>query len=101
MRKSFATSPLRNNLSRTNTVVLGIDPGIANTGYAVVGRNTGKFVVLKNECIYIYQQALINVPPVRCEACELYGDDAVFDFGDWIGDVESPIEMEDLTLDER
>ena len=30
---------------------LGVDPGIANTGYAIVGRNTRKFVVLENGCI--------------------------------------------------
>ena len=30
-----------------------------------------------------------------CEICEFYGDEADFDFGEWIGDVESPLEIDD------
>ena len=31
-----------------------------------------------------------------CEICELYGDEAVFDFGDWIEDVDTALELEEM-----
>ena len=34
-----------------STRALGMDPGIANTGYAIVARTTGKFTVLESGCI--------------------------------------------------
>ena len=34
-----------------NQIALGIDPGIANTGYSIVARTTGKFCVLESGCI--------------------------------------------------
>ena len=30
-----------------------------------------------------------------CEICELYGDEAVFDF-DWIGDVDTALDLEEM-----
>ena len=43
MRKSFVSSPLRNNLPMPNSIVLGVDPGLANCGWSVVQHTAGKY----------------------------------------------------------
>jgi crossover junction endodeoxyribonuclease RuvC len=63
-------------------IVLGIDPGLANTGYGVVARRGGRLVALDGGCIetpsaLAPERRLASIHARVCELLDEHGPDAV------------------------
>ena len=63
-------------------IVLGIDPGLANTGYGVVARRGGRLVALDGGCIetpaaLAPERRLASIHARICELLDEHGPDAV------------------------
>src|SRR4051812_10418362 len=63
-------------------IVLGIDPGLANTGYGVVARRAGRLVALDGGCIETAsglapERRLSAIHARVCELLDEHGPDAV------------------------
>jgi crossover junction endodeoxyribonuclease RuvC len=59
-------------------IVLGIDPGLANTGYGVVARRGGRLVALDGGCVETpaSQAAELRLAAIHARVCELLDEHA-------------------------